>query len=467
MHPTITVESPAERLERRFEGQLLRPGADEYARAVRLHNAMFDDRRPALIARCTRAEDVRLAIEYARDAGLPLAVRAGGHHVAGYASCDGGVVIDLRPMKRIDVDPTARTARVQAGVTWGEFDRATQDFGLAVTGGRASTTGVTGQTLGSGSGWLERKLGLGCDNLVTAEVVTADGEVLRAGEEENADLFWGLRGAGANFGVVTELEFRLHPVGPVVLGGLMLWDAAVAVDLLRLYRDLMEAAPDELGSTPVLATGPPEPFVPPELHGRPVVGMIVCYAGPIAEGREAVRPLWEAIPPAVDMVEPMQYTAVQQIVDQFDPPGRRAYWKSDNLRELSDDAIETVVENGLALSSPLSNIVLEPKGRAITRLPDDAMAVPGRDAPYFFYVFSIWEDPAEDERHIEWSRGVAEAMRPYTTTGMPLNFVADRNEARVRSAFGEEKYARLVALKDRYDPDNVFRNCANIRPSGQ
>jgi FAD/FMN-containing dehydrogenase len=467
MQPTITIDPAVTRLERRFAGELLRPDAAGYDEAVRLHNAMFDDRRPALIARCTSVEDVRAAIEHAREGGLSLAVRAGGHHVAGYATCDGGVVIDLRPMKRIDVDPAARTARVQAGVTWGEFDRATQDFGLAVTGGRASTTGVTGQTLGSGSGWLERKLGLGCDNLIAAEVVTADGEVLRASEEENADLFWGLRGAGANFGVVTELEFRLHPVGPVVLGGLMLWDACVAVDLLRLYRDLIEAAPDELGSTPVLATGPPAPFVPLELQGRPVVGMIVCYAGPIAEGLEAVRPLREAIPPAVDMVEPMQYTAVQQIVDQFDPPGRRAYWKSDNLRELSDDAIETVVENGLPLSSPLSNIVLEPKGRAITRLPDDAMALPGRDAPYFFYVFSIWEDPAEDERHIEWTRGVAEAMAPYTTAGMPLNFVADRNEQRVRSTFGEEKYARLVALKDRYDPDNVFRNCANIRPSGQ
>jgi FAD/FMN-containing dehydrogenase len=449
-----------------MEGEVLESGDIGYEDARRIHNALHD-RRPALIARCSGAHDVRAAIDHARARGLALAVRGGGHHVAGYASCDGGVMVDLSTMKGIEVDPKARTVRAQAGVTWGEFDRETQAFGLAVTGGRASTTGVAGQTLGSASGRLERKLGLGCDHLISAEVVTADGQILRASEDKNADLFWGLRGAGANFGVVTELEFRLHPVGPVVLGGLMLYDGRQSAELLRLYREAVEQAPDELGTEFVLATAQPEEFVPKELHGRPVAGIIVCYAGPVHEGLEAVRPLRDGITPAVDMVEPMPYTAVQQIVDQFMPPGRRAYWKSEAMGELSDDAIDTWVTWGDQMSSPFTSLVLEPKGRAITHVPDDAMAVSGRGAAYFYYAFGIWQDPAQDTRHIEWTREVAQAMKPYAEAGLPLNFTADHGEARIRSTFGEQKYARLVALKDRYDPENVFRLNANIRPSGQ
>ncbi|MGH3134642.1 MAG: FAD-binding oxidoreductase [Gaiellaceae bacterium] len=448
-----------------MQGEVLEPSDAGYEDARRIHNAMHD-RRPALIAHCAGREDVRAAIDYARARGLSLAVRGGGHHVAGYATCDGGLVVDLSPLKGISIDPKARTVRAQSGLTWGELDRETQAFGLAVTGGRASTTGIAGQTLGSGSGRLERKLGLGCDNLISAQVVTSDGSVLRVSEDENADLFWGLRGAGANFGVVTELEFRLHPVGPVVLGGLLLYDGRRSAELLHLYRRLMEAAPDELGTEFVLATGPPEEFVPEELRGRPVAGIIVGYAGPVHEGLEAVRPLREEIAPAADMVEPMPYTAVQQIVDQFDPPGRRAYWKSEALSELSDDAIDTWVAWGSQMSSPFTSLVLEPKGRAIARVPDDAMAISGRGAPYFYYAFCIWEDPAEDDRHIEWTRAVSRAMEPYAVSGLPLNFTVDRGEDRIRSTFGEDKYARLVALKDRYDPDNVFRNNANIRPSG-
>jgi hypothetical protein len=464
MEPTTTLETHAD-LRARMDGALLAPGDPGYEDARRIHNAMHD-RRPALIARCAGAEDVRTAIDYARARGLSLAVRGGGHHVAGYASCDGGLVVDLSPMKGIRVDPRARTVRAQAGLTWGELDRETQAFGLAVTGGRASTTGVAGQTLGSGSGRLERKLGLGCDNLISAQVVTADCRVLRACEDETADLFWGLRGAGANFGVVTELEFRLHPIGPVVLGGLLFYDPRRSAELLRLYREVMEEAPDALGTEFVLATGPPEEFLPDELHGRPVAAIIICYAGPVHEGLEAIRPLRERIAPAADLVEPMPYTAVQQIVDRFMPPGRRAYWKSEALGELSDDAIDTWLPWGSQLSSPFTSLVLEPKGRAIARVPDDAMAVSGRGAAYFYYAFGIWEDPAEDDRHIEWTQGVAQAMEPYAVSGLPLNFTVDRGEERIRSTFGEKKYARLVALKDRYDPDNVFHANANIRPSG-
>jgi FAD/FMN-containing dehydrogenase len=465
MEPTTTLETHAD-LRARMDGELLEPGDTGYEDARRIHNTMHD-RRPALIARCAGAEDVRAAIDHARARGLSLAVRGGGHHVAGYATCDGGLVVDLSPMKGIHMDPKARTVRAQAGLTWGELDGETQAFGLAVTGGRASTTGIAGQTLGSGSGRLERKLGLGLDNLISAEVVTADGQVLRASEDENEDLFWGLRGAGANFGVVTELEYRLHPIGPVVLGGLLLYDGRRSAELLRLYREVMEEAPDELGTEFVLATGQPEPFVPEKLRGRPVVGIIVCYAGPVHEGLEAVRPLREAIAPVADMVEPMPYTAVQQIVDQFMPPGRRAYWKSEAMRELSDDAIDTWVARGSQMSSPFTSLVLEPKGRAIARVPDDAMAIPGRGAAYFYYAFSIWEDPAEDDHQIDWTRRLSRAMEPYVVSGLPLNFTSDRGEARIRSTFGDQKYARLVALKDRYDPDNLFRLNANIRPSGR
>ena len=465
MEPTATLETHTD-LRTRMDGELLEPGDAGYEDARRIHNAMHD-RRPALIARCRGVEDVRAAIQYARALGLSVAVRGGGHHVAGHASCDGGLVVDLSPMKGIQVDPKARTVRAQTGLTWGELDRETQAFGLAVTGGRASTTGVAGQTLGSGSGRLERKLGLGCDNLISAEVVTADGRLLRASEDENADLFWGLSGAGANFGVVTELEFRLHPVGPVVLGGLLLYDGRRSAELLRLYREVMEEAPDELGTEFVLGTGAPEEFVPPELQGRPVVGIIVCFAGPVHEGLEAVRPLREGIPPAADLVEPMPYTATQQIVDGFMPPGRRGYWKSEAMNELSDEAIETFVAWGSRMSSPFTSLVLEPKGRAIARVPDDAMAISGRGAAYFYYAFCIWEDPAEDDRHIEWTRELAQAMEPYAVSGLPLNFTVDQGEARIRSTFGEEKYSRLVALKDHYDPDNVFSLNANIRPSGR
>lgn len=464
MEPTTTLATHAE-LRARMEGVLLEPGDPGYEDAREIHNAMHDG-RPALIARCKGAGDVQAAVAYARARELPLAVRGGGHHVAGYATCDGGLVIDLSPMKGTRVDPKARSVRAQAGLTWGELDRETQAFGLAVTGGRASTTGIAGQTLGSGSGRLERNLGLGCDNLISARLVTAGGDLLHVSEDENADLFWGLRGAGANFGVVTELEYRLHPIGPVVLGGLLIYDGRRSAEVLRLYREMMEEAPDELGTDFVLATGPPEPFLPEELHGHPIVAIIVTYAGPVLEGLQAVRPLREHIVPVTDMVEPMPYTATQQIVDGFDPPGRRAYWKSEALPELSDEAIETLTAWGSRMSSPFTSLALEPKGRAIARVPDDAMAISGRDGAYFYYAFCIWEDRAEDARHIEWTREVSRSMEPYASTGLPLNFTVDRDEDRIRSTFGERKYARLVTLKDRYDPDNVFRSNANISPSG-
>ncbi|MDQ4126486.1 MAG: FAD-dependent oxidoreductase, partial [Actinomycetota bacterium] len=321
------LEEPAiQGLAANFRGELIRPDDDGYDSARAVFNAMID-RRPALIARCTGVADVIAAVNFARANELVVAVRGGGHSVPGYAVCDGGIVIDLSPMKGVWVDPEARTARAQAGLTWGEFDRETQQFGLAVTGGRVTHTGIAGQTLGSGSGWLERKYGLTCDNLLSAEVVTADGQFLKASEEENEDLFWGLRGGGGNFGIVTSFEYRLHPVGPIVLGGMLLYSFSKAKELLHFWRDFIEEAPDELSVTPAILTAPPAPFVPELLKGQLAAGLIVCYAGPPEEGGEVVGPLREFGPPEVDLVQPMPYTVVQTLVDPANPPGRRNYWK--------------------------------------------------------------------------------------------------------------------------------------------
>lgn len=448
-----------------FRGESIRPGDDgRYDAARAVFNAMID-RRPAVIARCTGVADVVAAVNFARENELVVAVRGGGHSVPGYGTCEGGIVIDLTPMKGIWVDPGARTARAQAGVTWGEFDRETQQFGLATTGGRVTHTGIAGLTLGSGSGWLERKLGLTCDNLLSAEVVTASGEFLKASESENEDLFWGLRGGGGNFGVVTSFEFRLHPVGPIVVGGMLLHPFERGGELLRFWRDYLEDAPDELAGAPAFLTAPPAPFVPEHLKGQLVAGLIVCYAGPPEKGEEVVRSLKEFGPPEVDLVQPMPYTVVQTLVDPANPPGRRNYWKAENIGELSDEAIDTLVDQASRMPPPFSVVLLEPKGRAISRVKEDEMAIGGRDAAHTVYAFAMWEDPAETDAHVAWARGFMEAMGPYTVPGVNLNFTMDQDESRVRSFFRRGKYERLTALKDKYDPTNLFRLNQNIKPT--
>lgn len=386
-----------------FSGELIRRGDEGYDDARIVYNAMID-RHPALIARCTGVADVIAAVNFARENGLVVAVRGGGHSVPGYGVCEGGIVIDLTPMKGIWVDPEARTARAQAGVTWGEFDRETQVFGLATTGGRVTHTGIAGLTLGSGSGWLERKFGLTCDNLLSAEVVTASGEFLKASESENEDLFWGLRGGGGNFGIVTSFEYRLHPVGPIVLGGMLLHPFSRAKELLRFWRDYLEEAPDELGGAPAFFTAPPAPFVPEHMKGQLVAGLIIFYAGSPEDGEEVVRPLKEFGPPEVDLVEPMPYTVVQTLVDPANPPGRHNYWKAENMAELSDGAIDTMVVHAARMTSPFSVAMLEPKGGAISRVGEDETAMGGRDAAHTLYAFSMWEDPTESDTHIAWAR---------------------------------------------------------------
>jgi FAD/FMN-containing dehydrogenase len=447
-----------------FRGELVRPGNDGYDAVRAVFNAMID-RRPALIARCTGVADVTAAVNFARENELVVAVRGGGHSVPGYATCDGGIVIDLSPMKGVWVDPEARA---QAGLTWGEFDRETQHFGLAVTGGRVTHTGIAGQTLGSGSGWLERKYGLTCDSLISAEVVTADGRFVRASEEENQDLFWGLRGGGGNFGVVTSFEFRLHPVGPIVLGGILFYPFSRTKELLRFWRDYVEEAPDELGTAPAILTAPPAPFVPEHMKGQLVAGLIICYAGSPEEGEGVVRPLQEFGPPEVDLVQPMPYTVVQTLVDPANPPGRRNYWKAENMNELNDEAIDTLVDHAASITSPFSVILIEPKGRAIRRVGENETAIGGRDAAHTLYAFSMWENPSEDETHVAWTRGLMEAMGPFITPGVSLNFTSDQGQDKVRDFFGRDgKYERLVALKNEYDPTNLFRLNQNIRPTAQ
>ena len=446
-----------------FAGELIGPGDPSYDELREVINGMHD-RRPALIARPVDARDVAAALAHAREHGLDVAVRSGGHHVAGFGVRDGALVIDMRSMNAIDVDPAARRVRVGGGALWGQLDAATQEFGLAVTGGRASTTGVIGQALGSGSGWLERSLGLTIDNLLAAELVTADGRVVRASEDENPDLFWALRGAAPNFGVVTSIELRLHPVGPIVLGGLAMFPVDRAAELFTAWREVNETGPDEFGSCLVVTTAPPDPDLPAEVHGRQFVGLAVCHSGDLDEGRALVERLYAAVSPLLDAVAPMPYTAAQQLIDPFAQAGQRQYWKAENLAELSDGAIAELIDHGTSPVSPLGQLVVEPKGRAIARTPDDATALGGRDAKYHWYAFSIWADPADDEAGIGWARGLTERMRPYSIAGAAPNFFSPEGTERLRSAFGERKYERLVALKREWDPDNVFSWNQNINP---
>ncbi|MGH8884334.1 MAG: FAD-binding oxidoreductase [Egibacteraceae bacterium] len=451
-------------LEDVFAGRVIRPGDDAYGTARTVFNGMID-RKPAVIARCAGVADVRAALAFAREQGLAVAVRGGGHGVAGNAVCDGGLVIDLSAMKGIRVDPVRRSAQAQGGVTWGELDRETQAFGLAVTGGRVSTTGIAGLTLGGGSGWLERKLGLACDNLLSADVVTADGRFLVVSATEHPDLFWGLRGGGGNFGIVTAFTYQLHPVGPVVYGGMVLHTMDRAEEVVRCYRDFMAAAPDEVGGAAAFVTAPPAPFVPAHLQGQPVVGLILTYAGAAEDGEAALRPVRELGPPEVDLVGPIPYVALQQLLDPGAPPGLRNYWKSDTMSELSDAPIAVLVERLRPWLSPHTQIVFAPFGGAVARMDAQATAVGWRDAAWYFEVMSTWTDPADDERQIAWTRALADALRPWTRDASYLNTISDEGLDQVQASYGPERYARLVALKNAYDPDNVFRLNQNIPPT--
>jgi len=449
---------------RSFAGRIITPTDPEYDTARRVwHGAV--DRRPALIAMAGSTADVVAALRYALDRELPFAVRAGGHSLAGFSVIDDGLVIDLRGLSRIDVDPVRRRVRAGAGLQWGELDAATQAHGLAVTGGRISDTGVAGLTLGSGSGWLERRHGLSADSLVGATVVTATGDVVHASATEHPDLFWGLRGGGGNFGIVTELEFALHEVGPTVLAGPLLFEYERGAEVLRAYRDVMESAPDDLGGCAVLQLAPPAPFVPAELVGRPVAGIMVAAFGDLARAHELAAPL-RALGPAVDAVAEMPYTALQSSIDAGSPRGLQGQFESAFMDALPDPAIDALLRVAERIPSAFTEVLIQPLGGAYARVDPGATALAHRDAPWMYHALAQWTDPADTPLNRAWAGELVGAMAPYSRRATHPNHVSTDRRERVRSFYGEETYARLVAVKDRWDPGNVFRHNQNISPSG-
>jgi FAD/FMN-containing dehydrogenase len=448
-----------------FRGALLHPGEEGYEEARRVWNGAID-RHPALIARCAGADDVVEAMRFARERELPVTVRGGGHAVAGHAVCDGGLMIDLSLMKAVEVDPEARTARAAGGLLWRELDAATQQHGLATTGGIISHTGIGGLTLGGGFGHLMRRHGLTVDNLLAVELVTADGERLRVDAASEPELFWGLRGGGGNFGVATAFEYRLHPVGPLVLGGPMFWGLDDAPAVLRVLRELAPAAPDELGISISIMPAPPMPFLAPEQFGKPVIGLVLAWMGDFAAGERAIAPLREVGRPLADVVRPVPYPALQSMLDGGAPHGRHYYWKAHRLPALSDATIDVFCERASAFTSPFAQINGWAVGGAVSRVDPGATAVGERETGFELSFAVGWppSDP-DGERHRAWSRAGSEALRG-ESAGIYANFISDEGSAGVEAAYGA-RLARLTAVKDRYDPDNVFRHNANIPPSGE
>jgi FAD/FMN-containing dehydrogenase len=454
----VLGEGVVETLRTSLRGQLLHAGDAGYDAARTIWNGMID-RRPALIARCAGVADVIHCVNFARTHQLLLAVRGGGHNVAGNAVCDGGLMLDLSGMKSVHVDPVRRTARAEPGLTWGEFDHETQAFGLATTGGQISTTGIAGLTLGGGWGYMARRHGLAADNLLSVDMVMANGQFLTASATEHADLFWGVRGGGGNFGVVTSFAYQLHPVGPV-LAGVVIHPFAQAQAVLRFFRDFTRSAPDELASGAVCITLP---------DGTPVVGIVVCYNGPLEVGEQVLQPLRAFGTPLADQIGVMPYTAAQKLVDAFYPPGLQQYWKASFLREISDAAIDTIATYCAQRPSPICHVVLEHTlGGAVSRVDREATAFNHRDVQYSFTSLGVCTDPAEAAKCVRWARQCWEAMQPFATGGVYVNYLgqeADEGAERLKAAYGPEKYQRLVALKNQYDPTNLFRLNQNIKPT--
>ena len=449
-------------LDGSFGGELVAPGNPAYEEQRRVWNGSIE-RFPALIARCGGVDDVIAAVGFARRSGLPVAVRSGGHSFPGLSVCDGGLVIDLGPMKGIRVDPEARTARVQAGVLWGELDRETQEFGLATVGGIVTHTGVAGLTLGGGIGWLQRKHGLTIDQLLSVELVTAGGELVRASEAENPDLFWGLRGGGGNFGIVTEFEFRLHPVGPIVLAGPIFWPIEKAPSLLRFYREWSAELPDDMMSIVVHRKAPPLDFVPQELHGKLVVAVACCYAGPVEEGEAVVAPLKGFDSPVLDLCEPKPYVDHQAMFDASYPHDWWYYMRACDVAELTDDVVDVTVEHAMRIGSPLTAFPIWQLGGAVARRSEDDAAFNGRAAGHTFNITAVTTSADGFDAEREWVRDFWSALEPHHTS-VYVNFLMDEGQERVRKAYGARKYDRLKALKRKYDPDNFFRLNQNIPP---
>jgi FAD/FMN-containing dehydrogenase len=450
-----------------FRGELLLPTSRGYDAARRIWNGAID-RHPACIARCTGVSDVVAAVRFARDHELEVAVRGGGHNVAGTAVCDDGIVINLSAMRAVWVDPAGRTAWVQGGALWGDVDHETQAHGLATTGGIIGHTGVAGLTLGGGIGFLMRKHGLAVDNLLAADVVTADGSIVRASAEEHPDLFWALRGGGGNFGVVTSFRFALHPVGPTVLAGPIFWAADDTTEVLRFYRDFAAEAPDELGSVVRLGTVPPLADIPDELHWRPAVSVACCYAGAVEDGERAVRALRRFGTPLVDLLEPSRYAAFQGGFDDTVLHGWHYYWKATNLAGLSDEAIAVIADHAYAAGSPHSYAAMFHMGGAVARVPHDATAYAARDVAHNIIIDAVWL-PDESGEHAAaetaWARRFLQALQPHRAGGVYVNFLdADDDSSRVREAYGNQVFRRLAEVKAKYDPYNALHHNTNIQP---
>jgi FAD/FMN-containing dehydrogenase len=450
-------------LRGKVRGTVALPGEDGYEAARTIWNAMID-RRPGLVVRCLDAADVINAVKIVRDEKLLVAVRGGGHNIAGNAVCDGGLLIDLSLMRAVHIDPASRTARVEPGATLADFDKEAQEFGLVTPLGINSTTGVAGLTLGGGFGWTTRKFGLTIDNLISAEVVTADAKLVRASEKENPDLFWALRGGGGNFGVVTSFEFKLHPLGPEVLSGLIVHPLEHAGELLPAFRRIAKEAPDELTTWIVMRKAPPLPFLPAEWHGKEVLIFAACNAGDMKDGEKALQGLRALGKPIADVISPHPFAAWQAAFDPLLTPGARNYWKSHDFADLPDAAINVILDAVRQLPSPECEVFIAHVGGAMARVAADATAFPNRDAHFIMNVHTRWQDKAQDRACIAWARRLFEAAAPFASGSVYVNFMPDDENDRVEKAYGTN-YGRLAEIKRRYDPANLFRMNQNIRPA--
>ena len=452
-----------EEFRSQVRGEVLLPADRGFAAACKIWNGMIK-RKPAMIVRCAGLADVMRSVDLAREQNVLAAVRGGGHNIAGNSLCDGGMVIDLSTMKSVRVNPETRRAYVEPGATLGDFDHEAQVFGLATSLGINSTTGVSGLTLGGGFGWLTRKYGMSVDNLLSAEVVTADGRRLRASAEENPDLFWAIRGGGGNFGVVTLFEFQLHRVGPEVLSGLIVFPLDQAKTVLTKYRQFVETIPEEMNVWVVLRKAPPLPFLPKRVHGKEVVVLAIFYGGEIEEGKRAIEPLRAFGQPHGEHTGPMPYVAWQKAFDPLLTPGARNYWKSHNFQELSDGALDCMIAYASKLPSPQCEIFIGLVGGQANRVAPETTAYVHRDANFVLNVHARWERSGQDKRCISWAREFFEASAPFATGGVYVNFLTQDEIDRVAAAYGP-LYDRLVAVKDKYDPKNLFRVNQNIKPS--
>jgi FAD/FMN-containing dehydrogenase len=459
----VIAEDTLEALRGSLRGSICLSGEPGYDEARTMWNAMIE-RRPGAVARCVGTADVIRAVRFARDHDLLVAVRGGGHNIAGNAVCEGGLTIDLSPMKSVRVDPAPRTARVEPGATLAEFDKEAQAFGLATPVGINSTTGIAGLTLGGGFGWISRKYGLSVDNLLSADVVTAAGELLHASETENPDLFWAIRGGGGNFGVVTSFEFRLHPVGPEVLSGLIVHPYSEARRLFDDYRRFVAEAPDELTVWVVLRKAPPLPFLPEDWHGKEVMVLALCYAGDMTAGERAVAPLRALGKPIADVVSPHPFAGWQAAFDPLLTPGARNYWKSHDFAQISDAAVDAIVEYAGKLPTPECEIFVAHLGGAINRTAADATAYPHRDAEFVLNVHTRWREPGQDAECVQWARDFFNKTAPHATGGVYVNFMPEDETDRTQGAYGAN-YGRLAAIKAKYDPGNLFRMNQNIEPA--